>query len=335
MPARNLSSYDVAVIGAGVFGAWTAYCLRKAGATVLLVDSYGPAHSRASSGGESRIIRMGYGPDEMYTRWSLHALPRWQELFAEAGRSELFHRTGVLWIADEREREPYARETLATLSKLRVPHEKLSNADLRQRYPQIAVDDTSWGIFEPSSGVLMARRAVQTVVAQAQKIGVDYEIAAAAPPPPASALRDRLRIATDHPRRKYLRREIRFRVRPVAPQTLPRPRWQSHLRFSTGNFLLRRHARRHALPTARIAHVARPARRILRHARSRNSRLQSRQRSPRPRRRSRHAIARRYSRRHRRRKRISRAPVSRPERRPHRRNARLPVRKHLQWRFFD
>jgi sarcosine oxidase len=192
MPARNLSSYDVAVIGAGVFGAWTAYCLRKAGATVLLVDSYGPAHSRASSGGESRIIRMGYGPDEMYTRWSLHALPRWQELFAEAGRSELFHRTGVLWIADEREREPYARETLATLSKLRVPHEKLSNADLRQRYPQIAVDDTSWGIFEPSSGVLMARRAVQTVVAQAQKIGVDYEIAAAAPPPPASALRDRL-----------------------------------------------------------------------------------------------------------------------------------------------
>ncbi|MGH9747747.1 MAG: FAD-dependent oxidoreductase, partial [Candidatus Acidiferrales bacterium] len=185
-------SYDVAVIGAGVFGSWTAYCLRKSGATVLLLDAYGPAHARASSGGESRIIRMGYGPDEIYTRWSLRALPLWQELFAEAGRPELFQRTGVLWIADERERESYARETLTTLFRLRVPHEKLSVAELRSRYPQIAVDDSSWGILEPSSGVLMARRAVQTIVDQAQKIGVDYTIAAADPLPPAHAVRSKL-----------------------------------------------------------------------------------------------------------------------------------------------
>ncbi|MGA8142607.1 MAG: FAD-dependent oxidoreductase [Candidatus Acidiferrales bacterium] len=192
MPDGKRKSYDVAVIGAGVFGSWTAYCLRKAGASVLLLDSYGPAHSRASSGGESRIIRMGYGPDEIYTRWSLRALPLWQELFAEAGHPGLFHRTGVLWIADEREREPYARETVATLANLRIPFEKLTTADLRHRYPQIAVDDSSWGIIEPSSGVLMARRAVQTVADQAQKIGVDYKIAAIAPPAPAPALRARL-----------------------------------------------------------------------------------------------------------------------------------------------
>ena len=60
--------YDVAVIGAGVFGSWTAYCLQKSGARVLLLDAYGPANARASSGGESRIIRMGYGADEIYTR---------------------------------------------------------------------------------------------------------------------------------------------------------------------------------------------------------------------------------------------------------------------------
>ncbi len=198
MPAGKSASYDVAVIGAGVFGSWIAYCLRKAGATVLLVDAYGPAHARASSGGESRIIRMGYGPDEIYTRWSLRALPLWQELFAEAGRPELFQRTGVLWIADESARESYARDTIATLTRLRVPFEKLSNADLRHRYPQIAIDDTSYGILEPSSGVLMARRAVQCVVDQAQKIGVTYQIAAVQSPKPASAaLRGKLlEIAT-------------------------------------------------------------------------------------------------------------------------------------------
>jgi sarcosine oxidase len=53
--------YDVAVIGAGVFGAWTAWHLAKRGQSVLLLDAYGIAHARASSGGESRIIRMGYG----------------------------------------------------------------------------------------------------------------------------------------------------------------------------------------------------------------------------------------------------------------------------------
>ena len=58
-------SFDVAVAGAGVFGAWIAYQLRRSGAEVLLIDAYEPANSRASSGGESRIIRMGYGQDEI------------------------------------------------------------------------------------------------------------------------------------------------------------------------------------------------------------------------------------------------------------------------------
>ena len=66
--------YDVAVIGAGVFGAWSAYQLRLTGASVLLLDAYGPGNSRASSGGESRIIRLGYGPDEIYSRSSQRKL---------------------------------------------------------------------------------------------------------------------------------------------------------------------------------------------------------------------------------------------------------------------
>jgi sarcosine oxidase len=170
MPEQK--TYDVAVIGAGVFGAWTAYCPRQSGATVALLDAYGPANARASSGGESRIIRMGYGADEIYTRWSLRALPLWNQLFAQAGRPELFQRTGVLWIAHDDYQ--YALDTVATLAKLGARFEKLSLAELRHRYPQIAFEDDAWGILEPDSGVLMARRAVQTLVEQAQKLGVDF-----------------------------------------------------------------------------------------------------------------------------------------------------------------
>src|SRR5712664_4623127 len=97
---NNQKRYDVAVIGAGVFGAWTAWHLARRGQRVVLLDAYGPAHSRASSGGESRIIRMGYGADELYTRWSMRSLLQWKEFFGAEQRA-LFQETGVLWLAGE------------------------------------------------------------------------------------------------------------------------------------------------------------------------------------------------------------------------------------------
>jgi sarcosine oxidase len=166
------ATYDVVVIGAGVFGAWSARFLQKSGAKILLVDAYGPGNSRSSSGGESRIIRMGYGPDEIYTRFAMRSLPLWKEIFAEAGRPELFHKTGVLWIAPDSYQ--YAIDSLSTLQNNGVGCEQLTVRDLRRRYPQISFEDNAWGIFEPHSGVLMARRAVRAVVDQALAAGVDY-----------------------------------------------------------------------------------------------------------------------------------------------------------------
>lgn len=176
-------TYDVAVIGSGVFGAWTAYQLRLAGASVLLLDAYGPGNSRASSGGESRIIRLGYGPDEIYSRSTQRAFGLWQQLFEKT--DNLFRKTGVLWLA--RAQDPYCEATLATLQRINANYEKLDHDELARRFPQLDVGPISWGILEPDSGVLMARRAVQAVVAQARVDGVDYVEAAVTPPttPPA------------------------------------------------------------------------------------------------------------------------------------------------------
>src|SRR5688572_26839333 len=88
--------YDVAVIGAGVFGTWTAHALQRAGKRVLLVDAWGPAHARATSGGESRVTRAAYGGDEVYTRMALDSLKEWKWLSAQAGLP-IFHPCGVLF----------------------------------------------------------------------------------------------------------------------------------------------------------------------------------------------------------------------------------------------
>ena len=160
-------SFDIAVIGAGVFGGWTAYMLRRAGANVALIDAYGPANSRASSGGESRIIRLGYGPDEIYTRSAQQSFPLWQQLFQRISRTDdstnepFFHKTGVLWFA--REPDAYCDATIATLQRVGAAFERLSIGEIATRYPQLNLDDVSWGILEPDAGVLMARRAVQAL----------------------------------------------------------------------------------------------------------------------------------------------------------------------------
>ena len=167
-------TFDVAVIGAGVFGAWTAWHLAKRGQRVALVEAYGPAHSRASSGGETRIIRMGYGADELYTRWSQKSLKQWKEFFA-ATRQPLFLETGVLWMAGDEDKR--LGQTSGTLKRCGVTFDELDRTTLEKRYPQIGFEDIKCGIFEPNSGVLMARRAVAAVVEDAVRIGAEYRCA--------------------------------------------------------------------------------------------------------------------------------------------------------------
>lgn len=167
----TIKTYDVAVIGAGVFGAWTALCLRRAGRSVALVDAYGPGNARASSGGESRLIRMGYGPDELYTRWSARSLVMWKEFVARTNKP-LFHQTGILFIAGEK--DEFARASRETLERVGVKHEVLNRTELDARFPQIGFGNVSWGFFEPESGVLLARRAVAAVAEAAIAEGVEY-----------------------------------------------------------------------------------------------------------------------------------------------------------------
>jgi sarcosine oxidase len=171
--ASSGTTFDVAVVGAGVFGAWTAWHLAKRGQRVVLLEAYGPAHARASSGGESRIIRMGYGADELYTRWSQRSLVQWKELFAATNQA-LFHETGVLWLAASGLRE---RQTMETLQRCGVLHRVLQSAELTQLYPQVNFAGVEFAIFEPGSGVLMARRAVATVVTDALRLGAEYRVA--------------------------------------------------------------------------------------------------------------------------------------------------------------
>jgi len=168
-------TYDAVVVGAGVFGAWTALALARRSRSVLLVEAYGPGHSRSSSGDESRIIRMGYGTDEIYTRWSQRSLTLWKELFRARHREALFQQTGVLWLAEPG--NAALRATAEVLARCAVEFSEPDRAWLTKNYPQINFDGIGSAIYEPQSGVLLARRAVAAAVEEALRLGADYQVA--------------------------------------------------------------------------------------------------------------------------------------------------------------
>lgn len=174
-------AWDVAVVGAGVFGAWTAEQLRRAGQRVLLIDAWGPANAAASSGGESRMTRAAYGPDGIYTRMAWAALPEWQALSARAGLP-VFHPMGVLFFGSGERSDAYLRASLDTHRQLGLPVEALTPAEMARRVPAIDFTGTTMGLFEPGFGALMARRAVQTLVAEFVRGGGGWLRARVAPP---------------------------------------------------------------------------------------------------------------------------------------------------------
>ena len=169
---------SVVVVGAGAFGGWSALQLQQSGAKVTLLDSWGPGNSRASSGGETRIIRGTYGAQGLYTRMAARALHLWQE-HEQRWNVKLFFKSGVLWMAGSD--DSYERASLPLLKESGIPFEKLSLADCAKRWPQINCEDISWSIYEPDSGYLAARRGCEAVLNAFLKGGGEYRQTQATP----------------------------------------------------------------------------------------------------------------------------------------------------------
>ena len=181
--AKRGSAAQIAVIGAGVFGAWTAEHLRRAGHQVTLFDMAGPANSRASSGGESRMTRGAYGKDEVYTRMAFASLPEWKALSAASGLP-VFVKSGVLFFSSRP--DSYFTDAVDVHQRLGLPLETLDEAQLRRRFPMIDFSGVKIGLYEPEFGALMARRAVQTLVRRFVASGGEYRQEAIIPPKPVS-----------------------------------------------------------------------------------------------------------------------------------------------------
>jgi glycine/D-amino acid oxidase-like deaminating enzyme len=158
----------VVIVGAGTFGASLAWWRARRGDEVVLVDQFEPGDVRATSGGETRLIRCTHGADADYAAMARRARTLWRELEAESGEA-LLAECGVSWFAHRE--DGWEAEALRVMGELGIPAERLSVGAAAARFPSFRGDDLAWVLHEPEAGVLRAQRAVRALAAQAAAHG--------------------------------------------------------------------------------------------------------------------------------------------------------------------
>lgn len=147
---------DVAVIGAGAIGAWTAWHLVRAGQSVRLFDAYGPGGGRAASSLSSMMLDPVQGGDALYAALAAESLGAWQKL-SDSASLPIVTRCEVLTTLAAADAMTDLRDT-----------DRESGAKLRHRYPQIAWREDESALVAEKAAILAGQRGVLETILDAQ-----------------------------------------------------------------------------------------------------------------------------------------------------------------------
>lgn len=162
--------YDVIVVGVGGMGSATCYHLARRGKRVLGLERYGIPHTRGSSHGYTRIIRLAYYEHPSYVLLLRRAYELWREIQETAGE-QLLYITGSIDAGPEHEWVFKGSWESCRLHDL--PHEVLTGAELRRRYPGYHLPADTLALLQPDGGFLRPERCIVSYVRAAQALGAE------------------------------------------------------------------------------------------------------------------------------------------------------------------
>lgn len=161
---------DVIVLGLGAMGSAAAAWLAERGLRVLAFDAFTPPHPHGSSHGLSRIDRQAYWEDPRYVHLLLRARELWSKLERDSG-IPLLHTTGALMIGSPAGR--LVPRSAESARQFHLPHDLLSAAELRHRWPQFHVSDDTLALFEHNAGYRVPEVCLEQLLRQAARHGAD------------------------------------------------------------------------------------------------------------------------------------------------------------------
>ncbi len=148
-------SYDVIVVGLGGMGSAAAYHLAARGQRVLGLERHTPAHDQGSSHGGSRLVRQSYFEDPAYVPLLLRAYELWEQLGRDSGQ-DVLTLTGGLFLG--REDSLTFAGSLRASQQWGLPHEVLSPAEVRRRFPTFTPAKDELALYEAKAGFARPRR---------------------------------------------------------------------------------------------------------------------------------------------------------------------------------
>jgi sarcosine oxidase len=140
-------------------GSATAYVLARDGHDVVLYEQFEVGHTRGSSHGRSRIVRLAY-PEVEFVELAQEAFAGWRELEREAG-VELLELNGLLELVDD-----LAQGSSAALDAVGAPYELLDANTVRERWP-VGVPNGWTALFQPEAGMVRADLSLRAFVDRA------------------------------------------------------------------------------------------------------------------------------------------------------------------------
>ena len=164
---------SILIAGAGIFGLSAALELRNRGYAVTVVDPGPVPHPLAASNDVSRMIRMDYGDDKLYSDLGAEAIEGWH-VWNERRGKPLYHEDGFL-VLTSLPLEPGAveRQSYDLLTAAGWPLERLNSELVAERYPQWNSQHYTDGYFNPRGGWGEAGETVSFLAAEAAAAGVE------------------------------------------------------------------------------------------------------------------------------------------------------------------
>jgi sarcosine oxidase len=195
-PRKGTLTADAVVFGAGAFGAWTAYQLRKNGMSVVLADANGAGNAVGAAGGHTRTMRAQYGTRVAYTRLAMRAAELWNVYQKEWGEQMLLPSERVrIWPPSRLEE---AKEEQKLLAAMGVEMRILSAAEGRKVVPQITIQDEEIvihtssldGKHPASAAIMLAAKSGGIVAREFKKLGGTFVEASASAPSSAGRVKE-------------------------------------------------------------------------------------------------------------------------------------------------
>lgn len=176
-PGRSVPGASIAIAGAGVFGFSAAVELCRRGYAVTVVDPGPVPHPLAASNDISRMVRMDYADDRLYSDFAAEAMAGWREWNRrrDAGRQgPLYHEAGFLVLTSgPMEGGSVERRSYDLLTAAGWPLERLDSAAIARRFPLWDAGRYIDGYFNPYGGWAEAGETVSFMAAEAAAAGVE------------------------------------------------------------------------------------------------------------------------------------------------------------------